>query len=195
MNKIETFIPDVVILEPRVFGDHRGWFSESWNEKTLHALNINVRFVQDNESFSRYGVLRGLHFQKGDAAQAKLVRVLAGEVLDVAVDIRSGSPTFGQHVAVRLSGENHRQLFLPKGFAHGFVVLSDTAHFAYKCDAFYAPSAEGSISLLDPELGIDWIVPENERVFSDKDRLAPSFAAYRANPTFFYKGDEKEGDE
>lgn len=193
MKKIETSIPCVVILEPCVFGDNRGWFSESWNEKTLHELGIDVHFVQDNESFSRRGVLRGLHFQKGDAAQAKLVRVLAGEVLDVAVDIRVGSPTFGQHVAVRLSADNHRQLFIPKGFAHGFVVLSNTAHFSYKCDAFYAPETEGSVNSIDPELGIDWIVPESERVFSDKDFVAPSFSAYCADPAFLYKRDEKRG--
>jgi len=192
MKKIETAIPGVVILEPRVFGDHRGWFSESWNEKTLRDLGIDVRFVQDNESFSRRGVLRGLHFQKGDAAQAKLVRVLSGEVLDVAIDVRAGSPTFGQHVAVPLSGENHRQLFIPKGFAHGFVVLSETAHFAYKCDAFYAPATEGSVNALDPELGIDWLVPEEERIFSDKDRTAPSFASYRVDPAFHYEGTSKE---
>lgn len=195
MKKIETSIPSVVILEPCVFGDNRGWFSESWNEKTLHELGIDVHFVQDNESFSRRGVLRGLHFQKGDAAQAKLVRVLAGEVLDVAVDIRVGSPTFGQHVAVRLSADNHRQLFIPKGFAHGFVVLSRTAHFAYKCDAFYAPETEGSVNSVDPDLGIDWIVPEAERVFSDKDLAAPSFSSYCADPTFFYGEDAKEGGE
>ena len=195
MKKIETAIPGVVILEPRVFGDNRGWFSESWNEKTLHDLGINVHFVQDNESFSRRGVLRGLHFQKGNAAQAKLVRVLTGEVLDVAVDIRVGSPTFGQHVAVRLSGNNHRQLFIPKGFAHGFAVLSETAHFAYKCDAFYAPATEGSVNSLDPELRIDWIVPEIERIFSDKDIAAPSFSAYCADPAFFYDEDSKGGDE
>lgn len=193
MNKIETAIPGVVILEPRVFGDDRGWFSESWNEKTLHDLDINIRFVQDNESFSRYGVLRGLHFQKGDVAQAKLVRVLTGEVLDVAVDIRVGSPTFGQHVAVRLSSDNHRQLFIPKGFAHGFVVLSQTAHFAYKCDAFYTPATEGSVNSVDPELGIDWIVPEADRIFSDKDLAAPSFSAYCANPAFFYEEKERKG--
>lgn len=195
MKKIETSIPGVIILEPCVFGDNRGWLSESWNEKTLHELGIDVHFVQDNESFSRRGVLRGLHFQKGDAAQAKLVRVLAGEVLDVAVDIRVGSPTFSQHVAVRLSADNHRQLFIPKGFAHGFVVLSETAHFAYKCDAFYAPVAEGSVNALDLELGIDWLVPDAERVFSNKDLAAPSFSAYCADPAFFYDEDSKGGDE
>lgn len=190
MKKIQTSIPDVVILEPRVFGDNRGWFSESWNEQTLRTLGLDVHFVQDNESFSLRGVLRGLHFQKGEAAQAKLVRVLSGEVLDVAVDLRSGSPTFGKHVAVRLSDQNHRQLFIPKGFAHGFVVLSKTAHFAYKCDAFYAPDTEGSVHALDPELGIDWIVPESEQVFSAKDKKAPLFSLYRTSPDFFFKGQE-----
>ena len=195
MELIETCIPGVVIVQPRIFGDERGYFFESFSQRDFERQVCKTVFVQDNESKSCYGVVRGLHFQKPPYAQSKLVRVVKGRVLDVAVDIRYGSPTFGQHVAVRLSGDNHRQLFIPKGFAHGFVVLSNTAHFAYKCDAFYAPSAEGSISLLDPELGIDWIVPESERVFSDKDRLAPSFTTYLANPAFFYKGDEKEGDE
>lgn len=192
MKKIPTEIPGVVILEPRVFGDNRGWFSESWNEQTLRTLGLDVHFVQDNESFSRRGVLRGLHFQKGEATQAKLVRVLSGEVLDVAVDLRFGSSTFGKHVAVRLSDQNHRQLFIPKGFAHGFVVLSETAHFAYKCDAFYAPETEGSVYALDPELGIDWLVPENEQIFSEKDRIAPSFSLYRESPDFFFNSQERK---
>ena len=145
MEKKETAIPGVFVLAPRVFGDSRGWFYESYNAKVFSELGICANFVQDNESFSCYGVLRGLHFQKGEFAQAKLVRVLAGRVLDVAVDIRAGSPTFGKHVAVELSAENKRQLFIPRGFAHGFAVLSDTAHFAYKCDNFYAPQSEGSI--------------------------------------------------
>lgn len=187
MKIIQTNIPGVVIIEPQVFGDNRGWFSESWNERKLQILGLDVHFVQDNESFSRRGVLRGLHFQKGEAAQAKLVRVLSGEVLDVAVDLRSGSRTFGKHVAVRLSDQNHWQLYIPKGFAHGFVVLSETAHFAYKCDAFYTPVTEGSVYALDPELGIDWIVPESEQIFSDKDKVAPLFSSYRASPDFFFK--------
>lgn len=190
MKISQTSIPGVVILEPRVFGDNRGWFSESWNEHTLRSLGLDVHFVQDNESFSHRGVLRGLHFQKGEAAQAKLVRALSGEVLDVAVDLRSGSPTFGKHVAVRLSGQNHKQLFIPRGFAHGFVVLSETAHFAYKCDAFYAPETEGSVYALDPELGINWIVPENEQLFSGKDKVAPLFSAYRASPAFFFNAEK-----
>lgn len=186
MKKIATSIPDVFLLEPRVFGDSRGWFSESWNEKTFAELGIHVKFVQDNESFSRKGVLRGLHFQKGNDAQAKLVRVLSGCVLDVALDIRSGSPTFGKHVAALLSDENHHQLFIPKGFAHGFAVLSETAHFTYKCDAFYAPQSEGCIQAIDPDLHIDWQIAGSNRLRSEKDCNAPSFSAYCKAPAFFF---------
>lgn len=186
MKKIETNIPGVVILEPVVFGDARGWFSESWNQQVFNELIGPTTFVQDNESFSRRGVLRGLHFQTGDAAQAKLVRVLSGIVLDVAVDIRFGSPTFGQYAAVELSAENHRQLFIPKGFAHGFIVLSEKAHFAYKCDAFYSPGQEGSISANAPELCIDWKLPAEERLMSSKDMAAPSFATYCEKPAFYF---------
>lgn len=185
MQKIETAIPGVVILEPKVFEDARGYFCETYNRRTLEALGITADFVQDNESLSARGVIRGLHFQKGKDAQAKLVRVIEGEVLDVAVDLRADSPTFGRHVSVLLTGENHRQLFIPKGFAHGFAVLSERARFAYKCDAFYAPASEGSVNALDPELAIDWPIPADERLFSEKDRLAPSFAAYWQNPVFF----------
>lgn len=192
MKKIETNLPGVVILEPTVYGDTRGWFSESWNERVFNKLVGSVLFVQDNESFSHRGVLRGLHFQTGEAAQAKLVRVLSGAVLDVAVDIRLGSPNFGQHVAVKLTAENHRQLFIPKGFAHGFIVLSETAHFAYKCDAFYSPGQEGSISANDPELGIDWQLPAEDRQMSPKDLAAPSFAAYFANPSFHFNESEAQ---
>lgn len=184
MKKIETNIPGVVILEPVVFGDARGWFSESWNERVFNELVGSTTFVQDNESYSQHGVLRGLHFQTGDSAQAKLVRVLSGAVLDVAVDIRFGSPTFGQYASVELTSENHRQLFIPKGFAHGFVVLSESAHFAYKCDAFYAPGQEGSISAEDPDLDIYWKVPLKDRLMSSKDMAAQSFAAYCKNPAF-----------
>lgn len=187
MKKIETSIPGVCILEPRVFRDARGYFAETWNERTLADLGLNVRFVQDNESFSQRGVVRGLHFQRGDAAQAKLVRVLRGEVLDVAVDIRYGSPTFGKHVAVRLTDDNHRQLFIPRGFAHGFAVLSPTALFAYKCDNFYAPHADGGISARDETLAIDWHIDEAGRIYSAKDEAAPSFAEYCANPAFRYE--------
>lgn len=184
MKRIDTELPGVVILEPHVFEDARGYFFESWNAKTLAELGIQAAFVQDNESFSQYGVIRGLHFQRGNAAQAKLVRVIEGEVLDVAVDIRAGSSTFGRHVAIRLSGENRRQLFIPRGFAHGFAVLSQTARFAYKCDNFYAPEAEGSVLATDPALGIDWCIPQSDRIFSAKDARASSWASYCADPAF-----------
>lgn len=186
MRCIDTSIPEVKILEPRLFKDARGYFCETYNRKTLLELGINAEFVQDNESFSQHGVVRGLHYQKGEHAQAKLVRVLQGEVLDVAVDIRAGSPTFGKFVAVRLSGENHLQFFIPKGFAHGFAVLSETALFAYKCDALYAPQAEGSINANDPSIGIDWIVAAEDRLFSDKDLKAQSFGDYLSHPDFIY---------
>lgn len=159
MNVIETAIPGVVILEPRVFGDARGYFFESFSQREFDEKVRPVTFVQDNESKSVFGVLRGLHFQKGKDAQSKLVRVVSGAVLDVAVDIRKGSPTFGQHVAVELTGENHRQMFIPKGFAHGFAVLSPEAVFQYKCDAFYAPQSEGALAWDDPALDIDWRLP------------------------------------
>ena len=170
MNVIETAIPGVVILEPRVFGDARGYFFESFSQREFDEKVRPVTFVQDNESKSTYGVLRGLHFQKGKDAQSKLVRVVSGAVLDVAVDIRKGSPTFGQHVAVELTGENHRQMFIPKGFAHGFAVLSPEAVFQYKCDAFYAPQSEGALAWDDPALGIDWRLPAGSIILSEKDR-------------------------
>lgn len=172
----ETAIPGVVIVEPRLFGDARGYFSETWSQRDFDAAVRPVVFVQDNESKSRYGVLRGLHFQKGKAAQSKLVRVLEGRVLDIAVDIRKGSPSFGQHVAVELTGENHRQLFIPRGFAHGFAVLSEEAVFQYKCDAFYAPDQEGAIAWNDPALGIDWRLPEADILLSAKDMAHPFLA-------------------
>ena len=163
MNIIKTEIDGVVILEPKVFGDARGYFFESWNKERYAADGIGCEFIQDNESKSRFGVLRGLHYQALPYTQAKLVRVISGSVLDVAVDIRKGSPTFGKHVAVELSGENKRQLFIPRGFAHGFAVLSDEAVFAYKCDNIYMPSHERGIAFDDPALGIDWrIRPEKE---------------------------------
>ena len=170
MNVIETAIPGVVILEPRVFGDARGYFFESCSPREFDEKVRPVTFVQDNESKSVFGVLRGLHFQKGKDAQSKLVRVVSGAVLDVAVDIRKGSPTFGQHVAVELTGENHRQMFIPKGFAHGFAVLSPEAVFQYKCDAFYAPQSEGALAWDDPALGIDWRLPAGSIILSEKDR-------------------------
>lgn len=173
MNVIKTEIPDVVIIEPKVFGDSRGYFFESWNKRDFEEAIGPVNWVQDNESKSSYGVVRGLHFQKGDKAQAKLVRVVEGKVLDVAVDIRQGSPTFGKHVAVELSGENHRQVFIPRGFAHGFAVLSKEAVFQYKCDNLYAPEAEGAIAWNDPALGIDWKIPADDVLLSEKDRNHP----------------------
>ena len=176
MKTIHTALPGVLVLEPEVFGDARGYFFESWNQRDFDALAGPVHWVQDNESKSRYGVLRGLHFQKGDFAQAKLVRAVVGRVLDVAVDLRRGSPTFGRHVTVELSAENHRQCFIPKGFAHGFAVLSDEAVFQYKCDAPYAPQAEAGIAWNDPALGIDWRLPEADILLSDKDRRHPFLA-------------------
>ena len=169
MKVIETGIEGLVIIEPHVFGDQRGYFFESFNLKDFQEQVCKVDFVQDNESKSRRGVVRGLHFQKGEHAQAKLVRVVQGSVLDVAVDIRPGSPTFGRHVAVELTGDNHRQLFLPRGMAHGFSVLSEEAVFQYKCDNFYRPSSEGAIAWDDPVLGIDWRIPAEEVILSEKD--------------------------
>lgn len=169
MNIIQTDIPGVVIVEPRVFGDHRGYFFESFSEREFAGQVCEVKFVQDNESKSSYGVLRGLHFQKPPYAQSKLVRVVQGKVLDVSVDIRRGSPTFGKHVAVELSEDNKRQVFIPKGFAHGFVVLSETAVFQYKCDEYYAPQSEGAIAWNDPDLGIDWQLPAEDLILSAKD--------------------------
>ena len=173
MNIIQTNIPEVVIIEPKVFGDNRGYFFESFSERDFAAQVREVKFVQDNESKSCYGVLRGLHFQKPPHAQSKLVRVVKGRVLDVAVDIRKGSPTFGKHVSVELSEENHRQFFIPRGFAHGFVVLSEEVIFQYKCDDFYAPQCEGAIAWNDPDLGIDWGIPVVDVILSEKDKNHP----------------------
>lgn len=170
MNVIETAIEGVVIIEPRVFGDSRGYFFESYSKREFDAKVRPVDFVQDNQSFSSHGVVRGLHFQRGEHSQSKLVRVIAGSVLDVAVDIRRGSPTFGKHVAVELSGENQRQLFVPRGFAHGFAVLSETALFQYKCDNLYCPESEGAIAYDDPALGIDWRIAPEDIVLSEKDK-------------------------
>ena len=184
MKRIDTEIPGVFILEPRVFKDARGYFVETWNERVFAELGIQAKFVQDNESFSQYGVIRGLHFQKAEAIQAKLVRVLHGEVLDVALDLRMGSRTFGKHVAIRLSGENHRQLYIPRGFAHGFAVLSKTTLFVYKCDNFYTPTQDGGILATDPALKIDWMIQEKDQILSEKDRKALSWARYCADPVF-----------
>jgi dTDP-4-dehydrorhamnose 3,5-epimerase len=169
MKLIETGIADLIVIEPKVFGDHRGYFFESYNENVFKELGLNYHFVQDNESFSKYGTLRGLHFQLGDSAQAKLVRVIKGSVLDVAVDLRKGSPTFGKHFAVELTEENKKMMIIPRGFAHGFVVLSETAIFTYKCDNFYDPKNEGGLMYNDPALGIDWRVPADKLILSEKD--------------------------
>lgn len=173
MKVIKTAIEDVVIIEPDVFGDSRGYFFESYSQKKFDEQVRPVKFVQDNESKSKYGVLRGLHFQKGRDAQSKLVRVVKGRVLDVAVDIRKGSPTFGKYVAVELTEDNHRQLFVPRGFAHGFSVLSEEAIFQYKCDNLYAPHAEGAIAWNDPDIDIDWQLPTEDVLLSAKDAAHP----------------------
>uniref|UniRef100_A0AB33JCG5 dTDP-4-dehydrorhamnose 3,5-epimerase n=1 Tax=Prevotella sp. GTC17260 TaxID=3236796 RepID=A0AB33JCG5_9BACT len=169
MEVIKTNIEGVVIIEPRVFKDARGYFFESFSQQEFEEKVRKINFVQDNESMSSYGVMRGLHFQQPPYTQSKLVRCVRGRVLDVAVDIRKGSPTYGQHVAVELSEENHRQFFVPRGFAHGFGVLSETAVFQYKCDNFYAPQADGGISILDNTLGIDWMIPTEHALLSEKD--------------------------
>jgi dTDP-4-dehydrorhamnose 3,5-epimerase len=175
MNVISTNIDGVVIIEPRVFEDARGYFFESFSQREFNEKVKPVDFVQDNESKSTFGVIRGLHFQRPPYAQSKLVRCVRGAVLDVAVDIRKESPTYGQHVAVELTEDNHRQIFIPKGFAHGFAVLSDIAVFQYKCDEFYHPESEGGISLLDSELGIDWKIPTDKAILSPKDTKHPLF--------------------
>lgn len=178
MNYIKTDIDGPVIIEPKVFGDHRGYFFESFSLRDFEQNIGKVAFVQDNESFSaKKGVLRGMHFQKGDDAQAKLVRVVRGRVLDVAVDIRQGSTTYGKYVKVELSGENKRMFFIPRGFAHGFLVLEDDTVFQYKCDNFYAPASEGSFKWNDPQVGIDWGVDEASLILSDKDSKAPAFSS------------------
>ena len=173
MKAIKTEIPGVVLLEPEVFGDARGYFMERFSQRRFDEQVGPVRFVQDNESKSRYGVVRGLHFQKGEYAQAKLVSVVRGRVLDVAVDIRRGSPTFGRHVAALLDGENKRQLFIPRGFAHGFAVLSEEALFQYKCDNYYAPQSEGAIAWNDPQIDIDWRIDPANVILSEKDSRHP----------------------
>lgn len=181
MEIIKTDIDGVLILKPQVFTDARGYFFESYSQREFDAAaGCEVRFVQDNESRSSRGVMRGLHFQRPPFAQAKLVRCTRGAVLDVAVDIRKGSPTFGRHVAVELSEENRQMLFVPRGFAHGFAVLSDVAVFQYKCDNYYAPQAEGGISILDASLGIDWRIATDEAILSDKDIHHPMFKNFES---------------
>lgn len=173
MKIIPTKIEGVVIIEPRLFQDDRGYFFESYSEKDFNREVREIHFVQDNESKSSYGVMRGLHFQRPPFTQSKLVRCVKGAVLDVAVDIRKGSPTYGQHVAVELTEDNHRQFFIPHGFAHGFAVLSPEAIFQYKCDNFYHPEADGGISILDTSLGIDWRIPTEHAILSEKDTKHP----------------------
>ena len=173
MEILDTPIPGLKLIRPKVFGDSRGYFCETFNERDFEAILPGVRFVQDNESLSGYGVVRGLHFQKAPHAQAKLVRVVKGAVYDVAVDLREGSETFGHWFGIELSAENHLQLYIPKGFAHGFSVLSEQALFQYKCDAFYDPASEGAIAWDDPDLGIDWKIPAEEVILSEKDRRHP----------------------
>lgn len=170
MNIITTEIPNLLIFEPRIFGDERGYFFESFRQDVFEKAVGRINFIQDNQSKSGYGVLRGLHFQRPPYTQSKLVRCLQGEVLDVAVDIRIGSPTYGQHVAVKLNDQNQRQLWIPQGFAHGFLVLSEKAVFAYKCDNYYAPKYDGGILWNDPAINIDWGIPEGDIKLSEKDK-------------------------
>ena len=184
MNVIETGIEGLLILEPRIFKDVRGYFFESFSQREFEEKVGPVRFVQDNESMSTYGVMRGLHFQRPPYTQSKLVRCVSGRVLDVAVDIRLGSPTYGRHVAVELSAENHRQFFISKGFAHGFAVLSETAVFQYKCDEFYHPEADDGISILDGSLGIDWRIPTDKAVLSEKDTRHGMLADFQSPFTY-----------
>lgn len=178
MEVIKTPIDGVVIIEPRMFRDARGYFFESYSKREFDGKVRPVEFVQDNESMSAFGVMRGLHFQRPPFAQSKLVRCVKGAVLDVAVDIRKGSPTFGQHVAAELTEENHRQFFIPRGFAHGFVVLSETAVFQYKCDNYYHPESDAGISILDDSLGIDWRIDPAKAILSEKDLRQPLLAEF-----------------
>ena len=178
MKILKTAIEGIVIIEPKIFRDARGYFFESFSMREFNEKVAPVTFVQDNESYSSYGVIRGLHFQKPPYTQAKLVRVIKGAVLDIAVDIRKGSPTYGQHVAVELTAENHRQLFIPHGFAHGFSVLREEVLFQYKCDNYYAPQSEGGILWNDPCLGIDWRIPAEKAILSEKDFKHPLFKDY-----------------
>jgi len=178
MEVIKTNIEGILVIEPKVIGDYRGYFFESFSQrefdmKVASILGHTITFVQDNESMSTYGVMRGLHFQRPPFTQSKLVRCVKGAVLDVAVDIRKGSPTYGQHVAVELTEDNHRQFFVPRGFAHGFAVISEAAVFQYKCDEFYHPEADGGISILDDSLGIDWRIPTEKAILSEKDTKHP----------------------
>lgn len=184
MQFTNTPIAGLTILEPKIWGDDRGYFFESYNEKIFHAAGIEATFVQDNQSSSGYGVLRGLHYQTGAFAQAKLVRVLSGKVLDVVIDIREGSPTYGASFSIELSEANKKQLFIPRGFAHGFIVLSEQAVFYYKCDNFYSKEHEGGIMYNDPKLNIDWQVSPDKLILSDKDKVHPNFGEHlKFHPT------------
>ncbi len=184
MNIVKTAIDGVVIIEPRIFEDSRGYFFESFSQREFDEKVGPITFVQDNESKSSYGVMRGLHFQRPPYTQSKLVRCVKGAVLDVAVDIRKGSPTYGQHVAVELTEDNHRQFFIPKGFAHGFAVLSETAVFQYKCDEFYHPEAEGGIAWNDPDIAIQWPIPIQDIILSERDNNHPNLKDF--NSPFLY---------
>lgn len=184
MDVVKTDIEGVVIIEPRIFRDQRGYFFESFSQREFEEKVAKVNFVQDNESMSSYGVMRGLHFQRPPFTQAKLVRCVRGAVLDVAVDIRKGSPTYGKHVGVELTEDNHRQFFIPKGFAHGFAVLSDIAVFQYKCDEFYHPEAEGGISIVDNSLAIDWHLPADKVILSQKDTCHPLLSEFDSPFTY-----------
>ena len=185
MEVIRTDIEGVYIIEPKVFGDARGYFFESFSEREFKEKIGDIHFVQDNESMSKFGVMRGLHFQRPPYSQSKLVRCVKGEVIDVAVDIRKGSPTYGKHITALLTEDNHRQFFIPKGFAHGFVVLSETAIFQYKCDDFYHPEADSGISILDESLNIDWGLSIKDAILSQKDTQHPTLAEF--DTPFIYK--------
>jgi dTDP-4-dehydrorhamnose 3,5-epimerase len=186
MPFIKTELPDLLVFEPKVFEDSRGYFFESYNANVFKEAGIDIAFVQDNQSSSAYGVIRGLHFQLNPHAQSKLVRVLSGRILDVAVDLRKGSPTFGKSFTIELSAENKKQLFVPRGFAHGFSVLSERAEVMYKCDAFYHKQSEGGIRFDDPVLNIDWQIPLEKAVVSDKDTILPGITGCETN--FVYQG-------
>ena len=184
MKTTKTPLDGVIILEPTIFQDARGYFYESWNQKTFEKAGLHYQWVQDNQSQSSYGTIRGIHYQKGSKAQAKLVRVIKGRVLDIAVDLRKGSATYGKHIAVELTETNHKQLLIPRGFGHGFSVLSESAIFTYKCDNDYAPESEGSVNALDLTLAINWQIPKDKIIQSAKDQKAPSFQQYNQAPDF-----------
>ena len=184
MPFITTDIPGLLVFEPKIFEDSRGYFFESYNEKTFQQQGVNIDFIQDNQSSSSYGVIRGLHYQLNPHAQSKLIRVLQGRILDVAVDIRKGSPTYGKHFDIELSAENKKQLLIPQGFAHGFSVLSEKAEVLYKCDAFYHKESEGGIRFDDPALNINWQIPADKAIVSDKDLVLPFLAESQSNFTF-----------